>query len=119
LLSSDRPPAPLPLYGRARRPGPLQEGDPPMLDVLVWFLAGGVIGAVAGVLVRGDDDSGVFANVMVGIVGALAAGRLVAPWIGMQVTRPLVLDLAALAVALVGAMALLTLVTRLRRARRG
>jgi uncharacterized membrane protein YeaQ/YmgE (transglycosylase-associated protein family) len=89
-----------------------------MLDVVVWFLAGGVIGAVAAVLMRRDDDSNVFANVLVGMVGALVAGWFVAPWIGLQVARPMMFSFGALAVALVGAVALLALVGRVRSSRR-
>ena len=45
-----------------------------MLDVLVWFIVGAVVGGVAALLMRGDDDRGVFVNVMIGILGALGAG---------------------------------------------
>jgi uncharacterized membrane protein YeaQ/YmgE (transglycosylase-associated protein family) len=89
-----------------------------MLDVVVWFVAGGVIGAVAGVLMRREDDSNVFANVIVGMAGAVVAGWFVAPWIGLQVARPMMFGFGALAVALVGAVALLALVGRMRRGRR-
>ena len=89
-----------------------------MLDVVVWFAVGAIVGVVAALRVRGDDDSGVFVNVMVGVLGALAAGLFVAPWIGLHVARPMMFSFGALAVALVGAVALLTLVGLLRRARR-
>jgi uncharacterized membrane protein YeaQ/YmgE (transglycosylase-associated protein family) len=88
-----------------------------MLDFVVWFVVGAIVGAVAGVLMREEDDRGVFVNVMVGVVGALAAGWFVAPWIGLRVARPVLFNFGALAVALVGAVALLALVGFLRRAR--
>lgn len=89
-----------------------------MLDVVVWFIVGAVVGGVAALLMRGDDDQGVFVNVMIGIVGALGAGWWVAPWVGLRVSQPMMFNFGALAVALVGAVALLALVGFLRRARR-
>jgi uncharacterized membrane protein YeaQ/YmgE (transglycosylase-associated protein family) len=90
-----------------------------MLDVVVWFVVGAVVGGVAALLMRGEDDPGVFVNVMVGILGALVAGWFVAPWVGLRVARPLMFDFGALAVALGGAVVLLALVGLVRRARRG
>ena len=89
-----------------------------MLDVVVWFMVGAVVGGVAAWRMRGDEDPGVFVNVMVGILGALGAGWFVAPWIGLHVARPMMFSFGALAVALVGAVALLALVGFLRRSRR-
>jgi len=89
-----------------------------MLDVVVWFIVGAVVGGVAALLMRGDDDQSVFVNVMIGIVGALGAGWWVAPWVGLRVSQPMMFNFGALAVALVGAVALLALVGFLRRARR-
>jgi uncharacterized membrane protein YeaQ/YmgE (transglycosylase-associated protein family) len=89
-----------------------------MLDALVWFISGAVIGGVASLLMRDDEDSGVFVNVLVGILGALAAGWFVAPWLGVPVARALSFNFAALAVALVGAVVLLAIVGAVRRARR-
>jgi uncharacterized membrane protein YeaQ/YmgE (transglycosylase-associated protein family) len=89
-----------------------------VLDIAVWFIVGAIVGGVAALLMRGDDDQGVFVNVMVGILGALGAGWFVAPWIGLTVARPMMFNFGALAVALVGAVALLALVGFLRRGRR-
>ena len=89
-----------------------------MLDVLVWFIVGAVVGGVAALLMRGDDDHGVFVNVMVGILGALGAGWFLAPLVGLHVARPMMFNFGALAVALVGAVVLLALVGFVRRARR-
>ena len=88
-----------------------------MLNIAVWLVVGAVIGAVAGLLMRDDEDQAVFVNVLVGIVGALGAGWLVAPYVGLRVLNPRVFNFGALAVALLGAVLLLALMSLVRRVR--
>ena len=40
-----------------------------MTNILIWLAVGAVVGCVAGLLMRGEEDGGVFLNVAVGIVG--------------------------------------------------
>lgn len=89
-----------------------------MLNIAVWLAVGAVIGFVAGLLMRGDDDQGVFVNVIVGVAGALVAGWFVAPWIGVRMLQPRVFNFGALAVALIGAALLLALMSLVRGRRR-
>ena len=86
-----------------------------MLNIMVWLVVGAVIGLVAGLLMRNDEDQGVFVNVLVGIVGALVAGWLAAPYLGVHVLNPKVFNFGALAVALIGAVLLLALISLVRR----
>ena len=88
-----------------------------MLNIAVWLVVGAVIGAVAGLLMRDDEDQAVFVNVLVGIVGALVAGWLVAPYVGLRVLNPRIFNFGALAVALLGAVLLLALMSLVRRVR--
>ena len=88
-----------------------------MLNLAVWLVVGAVVGAVAGLLMRRDDDQGVFVNVLVGVIAALAAGWFVAPYFGLHAGDPKVLDFRALSVALVGAIAALALLSFIRRPR--
>ena len=88
-----------------------------MLNIAVWLVVGAVIGAVAGLLMRDDEDQAVFVNVLVGVVGALVAGWLVAPYVGLKVLNPRVFNFGALAVALLGAVLLLALMSLVRRVR--
>jgi uncharacterized membrane protein YeaQ/YmgE (transglycosylase-associated protein family) len=90
-----------------------------MLNIAIWLVVGGVIGVVAGLLMRDEEDPSVFVNVLVGIAGALVAGWLAAPYVGLRLVNPGVFNLGALAVALLGAIALLALMSLARRARRG
>ncbi|MEP6502822.1 MAG: GlsB/YeaQ/YmgE family stress response membrane protein [Betaproteobacteria bacterium] len=86
-----------------------------MLNLAVWLVVGAVIGLVAGLLMRNNDDQSVFVNVLVGVIGALAAGWFVAPYLGLHAGDPKVLDFRALSVSLVGAIASLALLSVLRR----
>jgi uncharacterized membrane protein YeaQ/YmgE (transglycosylase-associated protein family) len=89
-----------------------------MLHIVIWLVVGALIGLVAGLLMRGDDEQGVFLNVLVGVVGALVAGWIVAPYFGLHAGDPKVLDFGALSVALVGAIVSLALLSVVR-SRRG
>jgi uncharacterized membrane protein YeaQ/YmgE (transglycosylase-associated protein family) len=86
-----------------------------MLNIVIWLLVGMVIGAVAGLLMRHEEDAAVFANVVVGILGALAAGGWIAPWMGVRVAHPGVFNFGALALSMLGAVGLLSLVGLVRR----
>jgi uncharacterized membrane protein YeaQ/YmgE (transglycosylase-associated protein family) len=89
-----------------------------MFHILIWLVVGALIGLVAGLLMRHNDDQGVFVNVLVGVLGALIAGWVVAPYFGLHAGDPKVLDFGALSVALVGAIISLALLSVIR-SRRG
>jgi len=86
-----------------------------MMNIAIWLVVGGVIGTVAGLLMRDDEDPAAFVNVVVGIAGALVAGWFAAPWVGLHVARPGVFGFGALSVSLLGAVAMLGAVSALRR----
>ena len=89
-----------------------------MLHIVIWLVVGALIGLVAGLLIRGDDDRGVFVNVLVGVLGALVTGWIVAPYFGLHAGDPRVLDFGALSVALVGSIIALALLSVVRSRRR-
>ena len=88
-----------------------------MFHTVIWLVAGALVGLVAGLLMRDNDDQGVFVNVLVGVLGALIAGWVVAPYFGLHAGDPKVLDFGALSVALVGAIVSLALLSVVRRRR--
>jgi uncharacterized membrane protein YeaQ/YmgE (transglycosylase-associated protein family) len=53
-----------------------------LLGILAWLLLGSLAGSLAARRLRGDHQVGVVGQVLLGIVGALGAGFLVAPLIG-------------------------------------
>ena len=89
-----------------------------MFHIVVWLAVGAAIGLVAGSLMRSEDDQSVFVNVLVGVVGALVAGWIVAPYFGLHAGDARVLDFGALSVALVGAIIALALLSVVRNRRR-
>jgi uncharacterized membrane protein YeaQ/YmgE (transglycosylase-associated protein family) len=102
---------------RHRAPNPAHE-DTNMFHIVTWLAVGALIGWVAGLLMRGNDDQSVFVNVLVGVLGALGAGWAVAPLFGLHAGDPKVLDFGALSVALVGAVIALALLSVVRSRRK-
>jgi len=86
-----------------------------MANLVIWLVVGALVGGVAGLLMRDDEDPAAFANVMIGVLGALLAGRLAAPRIGLEIAHPGVFELGALAAALLGAVLTLAIVGLVRR----
>ena len=89
-----------------------------MFHIVIWLVVGALIGLVAGLLMRGNDDQSVFVNVLVGVLGALIAGWIVAPYFGLHAGDPKVLDFGALSVALVGSIVSLAALSIVRSRRR-
>jgi len=85
-----------------------------MLHIAIWLVVGALIGWVAGLLMRNNDDQSVFVNVLVGVLGALLAGWFVAPYFGLHAGDPKVLDFSAVSIALVGAVVALALLSVVR-----
>jgi uncharacterized membrane protein YeaQ/YmgE (transglycosylase-associated protein family) len=46
------------------------------MGILLWILFGLIAGAIAKVLMPGDDPGGFFTTIVIGIVGALLGGWL-------------------------------------------
>ncbi|MGV8992411.1 MAG: GlsB/YeaQ/YmgE family stress response membrane protein [Thiobacillus sp.] len=85
------------------------------MNFIAWIIIGGLIGWVASKIMRTDAQQGVFLNVVVGIVGALIAGWLISPMVGVPSINQDAFNLGALVVSLVGAIILLAIVNLIRR----
>jgi uncharacterized membrane protein YeaQ/YmgE (transglycosylase-associated protein family) len=86
------------------------------MGILVWLIVGGVVGWLASIIMRTDAQQGILLNVVVGIVGALLAGFIVSPLLGIGTINEGV-SLATFLVSLVGAVILLAIVNLFRRGR--
>jgi uncharacterized membrane protein YeaQ/YmgE (transglycosylase-associated protein family) len=86
------------------------------MGILVWLIVGGVVGWLASIIMRTDAQQGILLNVVVGIVGALLAGFVVSPMLGIGTINEGV-SLATFLVSLVGAVILLAIVNLFRRGR--
>ena len=82
-----------------------------MINLILWLVVGGVIGWVASLVMRTDEQQGLILNVIVGIVGALIAGFL----FGYNTINQNAFDVTALLISLIGAVVLLALVNLIRR----
>lgn len=84
------------------------------MGILIWLIVGGVCGWLASIIMRTDAQQGIFLNVVVGIVGALLAGFIISPLIGVGTINEGI-SIATFLVSLVGAIVLLAIVNLFRR----
>ena len=87
------------------------------MNFLMWIIVGGVLGWVASLIMKTDAQQGLFLNVVVGIIGALLAGWLLSPLVGVGTINTSDFSLGSLMVSLVGAIILLAIVNLVRRGR--
>lgn len=85
------------------------------MQVVIWLLAGGVVGWLAGLLMRRRD--GLILNVVSGVVGAILGGWFIAPLVGAATIDQGDFTLSSLLVSLAGAVILLAIVNFGRRGR--
>lgn len=86
------------------------------MGILIWLIVGGVVGWLASIIMRTDAQQGILLNVIVGIVGALLAGFIISPMIGVGTINDGI-TVASFLVSLVGAVILLAIVNMFRRGR--
>ena len=84
------------------------------MGILIWLIVGGVVGWLASIIMRTDGQQGILLNVIVGIVGALLAGFIISPLIGVGTINEGV-TIGTFLVSLVGAIILLAIVNLFRR----
>jgi uncharacterized membrane protein YeaQ/YmgE (transglycosylase-associated protein family) len=84
------------------------------MGIIVWLVVGGVVGWLASIIMRTDGQQGLLLNVVVGIVGALLAGFVVSPLLGIGTINQ-GLSMGTFLVSLLGAVILLAIVNLFRR----
>ena len=85
------------------------------MNVIVWLVVGGVIGWLASLVMKTDNQQGILLNVVVGIVGAVVAGWVISPLVGAGTINQGNFSLSSLVVSFVGAVILLAIVKLFRR----
>jgi uncharacterized membrane protein YeaQ/YmgE (transglycosylase-associated protein family) len=85
------------------------------MSLIILLIVGGVIGWLASILMRTDGQQGIFLNVVVGIVGAVLAGFLLSPLLGVPPITSGGYSIATILVSLLGAVVLLAIVNLVRR----
>ncbi len=85
------------------------------MNFILWQIIGGLLGWVASIIMHTNAQQGIFLNIVVGIVGAMVAGFLLTPLLGIGTINQNNLSLPALFVSLIGAIILLAIVNLFRR----
>jgi uncharacterized membrane protein YeaQ/YmgE (transglycosylase-associated protein family) len=84
------------------------------MNILIWMVAGGLIGWLANKILTTDGRHEIVLNVLLGIAGALLGGWALGAMLGISTLNQNTFSIPALLVALTGATALLGIVKLLR-----
>lgn len=82
------------------------------MNFIAWIIFGALVGWVASMIMKTDEEQGALLNIIVGIVGAFIGGLIMNMLGGDGVTG---FNIPSLLVALLGACVLLFLVKTFRR----
>lgn len=85
------------------------------MTFLAWIIIGGILGWLASLVMRTDAQQGLLLNIVVGIVGALLGGWLLAPLVGTGTINQNDFSIGSLIVSFLGAVILLAIVNLFRR----
>jgi uncharacterized membrane protein YeaQ/YmgE (transglycosylase-associated protein family) len=85
------------------------------MNLIIWLVVGGLIGWVASKIMNTDAQQGIFLNIVVGIVGSMLGGWLVAPLLGSATVNQNDFSIMGLLSSLIGAVILLAIVNFFRR----
>lgn len=85
------------------------------MNIVIWLIVGGIIGWIASMIMRTDAQQGVILNVVVGIVGSVIGGWLIAPLLGSATVNQNDFSIMGLVASLIGAVILLAIVNLVRR----
>jgi uncharacterized membrane protein YeaQ/YmgE (transglycosylase-associated protein family) len=85
------------------------------MTFLAWIIIGGILGWLASIVMKTDAQQGIFLNIVVGIVGALLGGWLLAPLFGTGTINQDDFSISSLLVSFLGAIILLAIVNLFRR----
>jgi uncharacterized membrane protein YeaQ/YmgE (transglycosylase-associated protein family) len=73
------------------------------MNFLLFLIVGGLVGWIASKIMGTDGQQGIILNVVIGIVGAILAGWLISPLVGIPDIRA-GFSIGALLVSIVGAV---------------
>jgi uncharacterized membrane protein YeaQ/YmgE (transglycosylase-associated protein family) len=85
------------------------------MGIIIWLIVGGVIGWLASIIMKTDAQQGIVLNIVVGVVGAVLGGWLLAPIFGTSTINQNSLSFGSIFVSLLGAIILLAVVNFIRR----
>ena len=85
------------------------------MNFIIWIVVSGILGWLASLVMRTDAQQGLLLNVVVGIVGALLGGWLLAPLFGTGTINQNDFSISSMLVSFLGAVILLAIVNLVRR----
>ena len=85
------------------------------MNLIIWLVVGGLVGWIASLIMRTDAQQGLVLNIVVGVIGALLGGWLLAPMLGTGTINTNDFSIGGLLVSLLGAVILLAIVNLVRR----
>ena len=85
------------------------------MNFIIWIVIGGILGWLASLVMKTDAQQGMILNVVVGVLGALLGGWLLAPLFGTGTINQNDFSLGSLLVSFLGAVVLLAVVNLLRK----
>lgn len=85
------------------------------MNFLLWIVVGGILGWLASLVMKTDAQQGMFLNVIVGVIGALLGGWLLAPLFGTGTINQNDFSISSLLISFLGALVLLMIVNVFRR----
>ena len=85
------------------------------MNLILWLIAGAVIGWLASRIMGTSSQQGLLLDIVVGIVGAVLAGWFLTPLFGIGTINQNNFSIPALMVSLLGAIILLAIVKLFRR----
>ena len=85
------------------------------MNFIIWIVVGGILGWLASLVMRTDAQQGLLLNIVVGLIGALLGGWLLAPLFGTGTINQNDFSISSLLVSFLGAVVLLAIVNLLRR----
>lgn len=86
-----------------------------VMGIIILLIVGGVLGWLASIVMRTNAQQGIFLNIVVGVVGAMIAGFLLSPLLGMAPITSGNYSIGSLFVSFLGAVVLLAVVNLARR----
>ena len=87
------------------------------MSFILWLIVGGLLGWIASMIMKRNDQMGILLNIIVGIVGAFLGGLLLAPLFGTGTINQYDFSIGSLLVSLLGAIILLAIVNLIFRRR--
>jgi uncharacterized membrane protein YeaQ/YmgE (transglycosylase-associated protein family) len=88
-----------------------------VMNLIMWLVIGGILGWLASIVMKTNDQQGLILNIVVGIVGAFLGGLLLAPLFGTGTINQSDFSIGSLFVSFLGAVILLAIVNFFRRRR--